>query len=188
MLFQTSIRKTNSNRFRKELYETYAEKMKQFIFRYVASLEIAEDLMHDVFIKVFELPPESTKVNNWESYIFRVAKNHTLDYLKRNSLNIKYLETIKSEFREEDTSLSENMQEKEYFEFLRRRLNELPERSRIIFSLCREEKKTYNEVAEKLAISKNTVKHHMVLTMNKLRQEIKDQFQISPLTSPSQNE
>ncbi len=176
-----------SKRFRKELYETYSERLRDFIYRYVASQEIAEDLMHDVFIKVFENPTRFALVRNWESYIFKIARNHTLDFLKRNSLTIKYVNKIKAEFREEDSSLSQRLQEKEYFEFLNECLENLPEKSRMIFGLCREEDQSYLEVAQKLGISKSTVKHHMVFAMKKIRSEVEEHFNISTLTSPSRN-
>lgn len=180
----------DSDLFRKELYEQYAVRIQEFIHRYVASEEIAEDLMHDVFIKIFELtqrPKDLKKIKNWESYIFRMARNHTLDFLKRNSLNVKYISTIQTEFEEADTSVSRYIQEKEYFEFLENCLNTLPERSREIFGLCRDEEKSYIEVADQLGISKSTVKHHMVTTMKKIREEVEEKFQISVLSTPNRN-
>jgi len=141
---------------------------------------LAEDLMHDVFIKLFEKMEDlEDKVKNWEAYIFRMARNHTFDYLKRNSLNERFVERTIREFQDGDFVIDRKVLEKEYAEFLDKCLQRLPERSRRIFQLCRQEEMTYDEVAGHLGNSKDTVTHHMVLTMKKLKAEVMVVFNIS---------
>ena len=58
-------------------------------------------------------------------------------------------------------------------------MDSLPERTRQIFKLCREQEKTYDEVAKSLNISRNAVKNHMVQSMKLLSSSIKKEFGIS---------
>ncbi|NGF58161.1 RNA polymerase sigma-70 factor [Parapedobacter sp. SGR-10] len=171
---------SNPQKFYDRLYERLSKQVKAYIYSYVACPMLAEDLMHDVFIKIFEKMEElEDKVKNWESYIFRMARNHTFDYLKRNSLNERFVERTIREFQDGDFVIDRKVLEKEYAEFLDKCLQRLPERSRRIFQLCRQEEMTYEEVADKLGVSKDTVKHHMVLTMKKLKEEVMVMFNIS---------
>lgn len=177
--YLTIRRKDSNDQLFLELYSQYSERIKQFILRYVTVESVAEDLAQDVFTKIYESPGLHKEVRNWKSFLFKVAKNYTLDYLKRNSRNVDYLAKVLGEFDERDSCLDRQILEKEYFEFLEKCLHRLPEKSRIIFGLCRQEEYSYDEVAKQLGISKHTVKYHMVYSMKTIRKEIEGQFNIS---------
>lgn len=85
---------------------------------------------------------------------------------------------VLKEFKLSSNEVELFVTEQEYFKFLDNYMKTLPEKSRIIFNLCREYEKTYDEVASELNISKSTVKHHMIETMRKLKDEIVYRFKI----------
>lgn len=154
------------------LYNTYSKELKKFVQRYVHSDSIAEDIVHDLYAKIWEHRGSMAHVQNLEAYLFRMAKNKTLDYLRK----IKRIEFIPDdlikEFGNYNKGVDQLILEKEYFEFLKDELDKLPETSKQVFHLCREMGKTYQEVSAELNISKNTVKHHMVATVKRLRKEV----------------
>lgn len=160
------------------LYSTYYSSVNDFIRKYVYSATLAEDLTQEVFIKVWDHRKHLEDVVYLKTYIFTIAKNHTFTALKaigksRESLNNMVCEVpVSLNFADDDLQL------KEYLDFINDVLNRIPLRSRIIFKLCREEGKSYAEVADSLGISKNAIKNHMVSTMKVLKNAVEDRFDV----------
>ncbi|NGM61772.1 RNA polymerase sigma-70 factor [Sphingobacterium sp. SGG-5] len=153
-----------------KVYDLYFHQLNVFIKRYVHSESISQDLTQDVFVKLWEKRAFLDRVSNFNSYIYRMAKNHTLDYLKKVSRLEIMPDDLLKEFKFSTNEVELFVTEQEYFKFLDNYMKTLPEKSRIIFNLCRDQEKSYDEVAEELKISKSTVKHHMVSTMKKLKE------------------
>lgn len=166
-----------------KIYDCYFKPIHQFILRYVHAESVAEDLTQDVFVKVWEKRDYLDKVDNFNAYIYRIAKNHTLDYLKKVSRLEFMPDEILKEFRFCSDEVELFVTNQEYFHFLDAYMANLPAKSQQIFVLCREFDKSYDEVAAELSISKSTVKHHMVATMRKLSKEIKQKFKIDRFNS-----
>lgn len=161
-----------------QIYELYVDKIFLFVKKYVLVESIAQDLTQDVFAKLWSKRSAMLHVHNFHSYLYRIAKNHTLDHLKKLSKLEYFPQDILNEFDFSDNELENSQLEKEYFAFLSTCLENLPERSKVIFNLCREQMKTYEEVAVELGISKSTVKHHMVASMKKLKEDFFVRFRI----------
>lgn len=164
-----------------KVYDLYFYQLQVYIQRYVHSESTSQDLTQDVFVKLWEKRDFLDQVNNFNSYLYRIAKNHTLDYLKKVSrLEVMPDELLRSfHFSADEVELF--VTEQEYFKFLEDYMMTLPEKSQVIFELCREQEKSYDEVAKELNVSKSTVKHHMVSTMKKLKKEISRHFKIDRL-------
>lgn len=151
------------------LFDTYNRKIFHFILKYVHSSALAEDLSQEVFLKIWENRSGLIQVNSIKAYLFTIARNHTLNSLKKAFQSDVALSEVISSFAVDRNSTEEDIHDKEYLQFLNNVLESLPERSRQIFKLCREEKKSYEEVAQAMSISKNAVKNHMVLSMRILK-------------------
>ena len=79
------------------IYNEYKQPIFTVIFRIVQSKEMAEDIMQDVFVKLFTSPPDET-VKNPRGWIFRIARNLSIDALrKKMPLNIEDIELIADE-------------------------------------------------------------------------------------------
>lgn len=161
------------------LYGRYKPALTAFIVTFVKSPEMAEDLSQEVFIKIWELRRQLSQVISFRAYLFTAARNHTLNILKKAAHEemaraeiIRHIQQLRSEVEEELLS-------KEYEEHLSRILQELPAQSRRVFHLCREQYKSYSEVASMLGISRNAVKKHMVRSMKTLRESLGPEFTIS---------
>lgn len=79
------------------IYNEYKQPVFTVIFRIVQSKEMAEDIMQDVFVKLFTSPPDET-VKNPRGWIFQIARNLSIDALrKKTHLNIEDIELIADE-------------------------------------------------------------------------------------------
>lgn len=161
-----------------ELYNDFYESIYSFVLKYVASQALAQDLTQDVFLKVWEKKESFFGVQNLKSYVYKVARNHTLDFLKRASTSNEIFSEIRLHYKSAGKLVEDQFQEKEYFDFLQKTLRNLPQRSQDIFRLCRTEKRSYQEAAGLLGISRDTVKHHMVRSMRMIRESVVNRFDV----------
>lgn len=161
------------------LYEEYRQSLHAFIVKLVKSPDMAEDIAQEVFIKIWEHRHQLEQVQSFRAYLFITARNHTLNVLKR----IAWEDAAKAEvtrhfriLRAATTDSEEAMLSKEYSQMLVTMLASLPNQSRKVFRLCREENKSYGEVASLLGISRNAVKKHMVRSMKFFRDSLGAEF------------
>jgi RNA polymerase sigma-70 factor (ECF subfamily) len=161
------------------LYDLYSPSIQKFILRYVNSSPLTEDLTQEVFIKIWENRAILADVKSFKAYLFVTARNHTLNSMKVIFRSEVAIGEVVDSFVHLRNETEEQLMHKEYLVFLRKILDSLPERTREIFRLCRDQEKSYDEVAKSLNISRNAVKNHMVQSMKVLRSAVKSEYGIS---------
>ncbi|GGH07085.1 RNA polymerase sigma factor [Mucilaginibacter phyllosphaerae] len=152
-----------------ELYSRYQTELHRFLFRFLQSSTATEDAAQDVFTKIWENRSKLQNVKVFKAYLFVVARNHALDSLKKGFRSGNTIKEITESFSYQSRSAEDDLVSKEYLNFIEKTLHAIPHRSREIFLLCREQNKSYDEVATDLGISRNAVKNHMVFAMKVLR-------------------
>ncbi len=160
------------------LYHSYASRVFQFVVRYVKSPDLAEDLRQEIFLKMWENRKQFKAVNAFQPYLLATTRNHVLDYLKRIAKSEAAQAEIIHHMPLEAPGSDFSLLEKEYKAYIVQVLNSLSPTSRKVFQRCREERKTYNEVAEELGISRDAIKKHMVRAMKSIRAAIEKDFDI----------
>lgn len=161
-----------------EIYTLYNKQIYHFILGYVHSQDLAEDLTQEVFIKLWENRLKLIHFNAIKFYLYKIAKNHTINSLKKIAHSQHALQEVISSYPENRDTTDDLVQEKEYNKWINDALNDLTPRAREIFSLCREQGKSYNEAAKELGISRNAIKHQMVHVLKILRKITENQLEI----------
>jgi RNA polymerase sigma-70 factor (family 1) len=146
------------------LYTFYSPIVYRFIFRFVKSTELADDLTQEVFIKVLDHRKDLNIIQSFKSYLFTISRNHTFNLLKRASLDSVAKGLILSNYIQE-SSLEDELATKEYLNYLDKILSTLSPQTRAVFILCRQQNKSYDEAAEILGVSRNAIKKHMIKSM-----------------------
>jgi len=155
------------------IYERYCKRMYGFVIRYIKQEEDAEEIVQEVFLKIWESRKKIDTYSSFDSFIFTIAYNTTISLLRKRVNEKKYLEHL--QLRQQITNADEIIDEihfKQIKEQFKSSLNKLTPRQKEIFLLSREEGFTHEEIAKKLSISPNTVKNHLVTTLAFLRSEI----------------
>jgi RNA polymerase sigma-70 factor (ECF subfamily) len=160
-------------------FERYNRTIYQFIYKYVHSSALAEDLTQEVFIKIWNSKSQLSQVQSLKGYLLITARNHTLNSLKSALRSEVAIGEVVRNFVTQRATTDEHLLNKDYTDFLKRELDKLPERTREIFRQCREEGRNYEEVAYALGISKNAIKNHMVASMKALRAAVEKELGIS---------
>ena len=161
------------------LYNRYAVNLKQFLLKILKSAELTDDIAQEVFIQVWTNRGKFSHVKSFKAYLFIAARNRALDSLKVAFRSDTAMGEIVQSFVAQRNATDEEMLDKEYRMFLDGVLASLPARTRQIFGLCREQGKSYEEVAQMLGISRNAVKNHMVHSMKILGNSVKKELGIS---------
>jgi RNA polymerase sigma-70 factor (family 1) len=161
-----------------EIYQHYHSNLYHYILRIVKSPPLAEDLKQEVFVKVWEIRQQLPEVRAFGSFLFSIARNHTINMLKSLSRTSAGMGEILRYFPE--PGYDDEILSRDYARYVQKVLQSLPERTREIYRKCREQGKTYDEVAGELGISKNAVKRHMVNSLRMLKDSAGRDLELPP--------
>lgn len=153
-----------------ELYHRYRNEVYGYGLTLVKVPEIAEDLVQDVFVKIWDVHHKLEIKQNFRSYLFRVCHNRAIDINKEIARKRHLLDQLIYHYQflpEADPISAEELQR--YDELVVEALDSLTPVRRMVYDLCKVEKKSYEEAARELGISPNTVKAHMSKILSLLR-------------------
>jgi RNA polymerase sigma-70 factor (ECF subfamily) len=165
-----------------QIYLTYSSKLIFFAKEYVVLEEDAENIVHDLFLFLWENRGVLPTIVNLNAYLFTLIKNRCIDFLRVKVNERNRYETIQNAF---ELELKIKLNSLEFFDsyhlsdesiekIITEAIDSLPERCRKIFILSRFEKMRYREIAERLNISPNTVENQIAIAIRKLRVKLKD--------------
>nr|WP_319997162.1 RNA polymerase sigma-70 factor [uncultured Draconibacterium sp.] len=164
------------------IYKKYSRRLYGFVFGYVKQETDTEEIVQEVFLKIWKSRNKINVYSSFESFLFTVAHNATVNVLKKRAIEQKYVDHVKSLQQIDNTyELTDEIQYKELVAKYQDLLKELSPRQKEIFHLSREEGLSHKEIAEKLGISANTVKNHLVATISFLKKRIDNGLIISGL-------
>jgi RNA polymerase sigma-70 factor (ECF subfamily) len=156
----------------RELYEDYQGRIFLFAYRFTKSKEAAEEIVQEVFVKLWEKREQIRIEKNFAGYLFRVTRNLIIDGLKRAALDKKVQQRIYSHMQVLRNPVADELLSKEMERLHQQAINALSEQRRAVYLLSREEELSYAEIAEKLGISKNTVRNHIVSALESIREHL----------------
>ena len=122
------------------IYEIYSKRLYGFVIRYVKQKEDAEGIVQEVFIKIWETRNKIDIYTSFDSFIFTIAYNTTINLLRKRVNEHKYQDRLKSlqQITEADQIIDE-IYFKEINTQLQILIDKLTPRQKEIFQLCREE-------------------------------------------------
>ncbi len=163
-----------------QLYERYSRRLYGFVLRYIKQEADAEEIVQEVFIKIWETRDKIDVYSSFESFLFTIAYNATISLFRKRAREKKYLEHLKSlQQAEAVPNLIDEIQFNELNDTVQSLLNELTPRQKEVFQLSREQGLAHEEIAKKLNISVNTVKKHIANTLAFLKSRLDNSLMVS---------
>lgn len=151
-------------------YDMTYDRLFRIAYYYTRHEEWSQEIVLDVFLKLWEHRKQLPDVINIEDYCFVLVKNASLNYIEKEERRpILSTETLQ-EPADQDISPEDTLISEELFARYVKALDRLPERCREVFILVREEKQTYAQVAEQLGISIKTVDTQMQKATMRLKE------------------
>jgi RNA polymerase sigma-70 factor (ECF subfamily) len=156
------------------LFRAYFKPLCHFAYKIVKDVIISEEIVQDLFFNFWEKRKKLELYTSLKSYLFKSVHNNSLKYLRHQKIVIDYEAKVKN-YQPQPFELQENYAEiGEMICIINQTLDEVPERTREIFLLNRDEGLKYQEIAEKLNISVKTVEAHITSLLKLLRVNLKD--------------
>lgn len=155
------------------IYSTFNQKLQKFIFTLIKTESDTEDIVQEVFVKVWENREKLKSYSSLDSYLFSIAYNTTISLLRTRVKENKYVEFIKSvQIEVDETDFVEGFNSDEMNEKINLLIEKMPPRQREVFKMKYFQNCSYKEIAETLDISINTVENQIVKSHKFLKENL----------------
>jgi RNA polymerase sigma-70 factor (ECF subfamily) len=155
------------------LFYHYNERLYYFVFSLIKKQEDAEGIVQEVFLKIWTNRRSIDLHKSFKSYVFTIAYNLTIDYLRKRIHENEYIKHLENHFNVESISVENegdfNIVQSQVEKFI----EELPKRRQQIFKLSRINGLSHKEIASRLNISVKTVENHISLAIKHLKEKLK---------------
>ena len=159
------------------LFDRYQNKVYSHALTFVKSPQNAEEIVTDIFLKVWNNRKELPEIKNFKNYLFILSRNYLVSSIRKKvSLTVE----INKDWMEDILQPDKQYHLKETHQVLMRGIEQLSPQQKKIFKMSRLDGLTYDEIAKSLSISSRTVKFHIILALNYLR-EYARHHQLYPL-------
>jgi RNA polymerase sigma-70 factor (ECF subfamily) len=154
----------------KTLFDSYKDRLYNYILRIIKSKEVAEELVTDVFLKIWLAEGVVTQIEDFNAFLFRIAYNKSIDFLRSASRDPVLRDLLWNEIQMEGDSRADSAVMVHEFETkLREAVLLLTPQRREVYTLSREKGFSHVEIARKLRISKSTVSNHIAESQRFIR-------------------
>lgn len=148
-------------------YTSYFQKLILASDKYISDIHTAEEIVQDIFLKIWEFPESLTEVKSVKSYLYRSVINASINFANRQKSLEQHHLKLAAEFS--DDYLTDLDDENEMIVILRDEIEKLPAQCKKVFKMSRFDNFKYREIALMLNISEKTVENHIGNALKVLR-------------------
>jgi RNA polymerase sigma-70 factor (family 1) len=153
----------------RELFDQYKHRLFVFVEQLIHSRADAEEIVQDTFLKVWQSASRLAEIEQPGHYIYTIARNKTLNYMRSLSRDQRLLEIVWARQSELDDTLEEQLRTKEVQEIIDNALRQLPAQKQEVFRLSRERGLTHAQIATMLGLSESRIKNILVETLKHIK-------------------
>lgn len=156
------------------LFKRYYKNLCVFAFRYIPEEDVVEDLVQEMFFKLWEKRSNLFITTSLESYLYRSVHNLAINFMNHEKIKRGYKDKVIQGFKKKLYNDDIAYWEFGLEEVVKKNIEKLPDRRRKIFKMSRFEELKNHEIAEKLDVSIKTVEAQMTQALRFLRDKLKD--------------
>jgi RNA polymerase sigma-70 factor (ECF subfamily) len=171
-IFIEGLKKSDRKVF-KQIFETWYDPLLRFCSIRLGNSEDAEEIVQDIFVKLWIKRDELQINSSLRSYLYRTALNRIINHQEHLKIRLTHREYVLSVGNQSNFH-SENFPQKEISDLAAIAVSRMPARRRSVYELSRHQGLTYAEIANRLNISIKTVEAHLSAALEDLRVSLKD--------------
>lgn len=164
----------------KYIFQKHRNKVYSIALGFAETGAAAEDMVQEVFMKLWINKAKLAGVENFEAYLNTVTRNHLLNYLRKLANDHLLYQKLFNQYTGQTEELSDNIVYHELENMVRKAVNQLPPQQKRVYNFCRVEGLKHEEIAEKMGIARSTVKGHMVEALSNIRNYLLANGQLAP--------
>jgi RNA polymerase sigma-70 factor (ECF subfamily) len=155
------------------IFDKHRNRIYKTAIKFLKSPIIAQDVVQDVFLKLWFERNNLNENKPIEAWLYTVAKHNILNKLRKIANDWKAVDQYANQITYEDNKTDHKLIDGQYQSHLSKAVSKLPEQQKLVFLLSRNDKLTYDQIGQKLGISPLTVKTHLSRALHFLKKELK---------------
>ena len=157
----------------RQLFQQWHQLLAGYVFRITESRELTEEIVQDVFLKIWMTRETLSGIENFKHYLIVVCRNQCFDVLKKQ---LKLEQQRREWDRENRLRPVPDEPPPDFSSLIDEAIDSLPPRRKEVYLLSRHKRLTYQEVADQLGISKESVKTHLKLASDSISAYIRSRL------------
>ena len=156
-----------------QLFYRYHQELGEYVYRLTKSKIISEEVVQDAFMKVWVHRSQLPGIRSFRAYLFTITRNHAFNTLRDETRKAFFNEELSPDlFKVEDpgNTLSET---EEMYGIVEKAVAQLPRQQQKVWRMNKEEGLPYQQIADELQLSRETVKRHITLAMASVLRYVK---------------
>jgi len=161
---------TGSEKAFTTLYDKYSQQLYRNILRLVKDDDIAQELLQDLFLKIWESRQNIKLEGSFKSFLYKVAENLVYAHFRKIAKDNRLIAKLIISYDDFETNVEETIISRENHDFLKKAIENLSPQRKHIYTSCKLEGKSYEEVSNELGISTSTVRNQIVKANKSIKQ------------------
>ena len=166
----------NENAFR-QLFMVHHQQLGVHMLRITNSIELAEEVVQDVFVKIWFTRESLVRVDNFKAYLFVISKNHALNCLKKLAKERAMIRQLEDTGSTNPEVAGTDM----YYNLLDEAIDQLPPQQQKVYLLSRHGRLKYTEIADQLELSRETVKKYLQIATVSITEYVHEHLEVTAL-------
>ncbi|WP_336516988.1 RNA polymerase sigma-70 factor [Pollutibacter soli] len=160
-------------------YTSHLNKLYRYIFLFTKSKEDTEEILQDIFIKIWENREKLREIDLASSYLTQIAKNKIIDKVRSMQTRHRVLSEIRRSRESFANTTGDDCVYREYYLVVQQAIDKLPPKRKLIFRLNTENGLSQDEIANQLKISRSVVQKQLYSASHFVRKYLFEHGEIS---------
>jgi len=158
------------------IFELYFPKLYNFSFRFLKDKEQSQEVVQEVFLKLWLNRVKLDKQYPIAPYLYTITRRLTLNMLRQTVSSQAAMDNLWHNVQKVSDETEEVILLNDLERFTEQALVKLPKQQQLVFRMSRQQELSYDEIAEELHLSRNTIKNHLVAALKTLRTQFSKAF------------